>query len=99
MDQHEDFGGGRALFQRADDVAVGDDVGLEFARFDVEDEDEDGDAAEDVGALVGEVVLDEAVLSARGVNMAPALLAPSSFEGAGGDLTLRNPTSSASNSP
>jgi hypothetical protein len=65
VDQAEDLGARRALLERADNVAVVDDVGGELARLDVEDEDEDRDAAEDVRARVCEVVLDEAVLAER----------------------------------
>lgn len=68
MDEDEDFGRGGAFGEGADDVAVREDVGLEFAGFDVEDEDEDGDGGEDVLALVREVVFYEAVLAATVVS-------------------------------
>nr|GFD56091.1 hypothetical protein [Tanacetum cinerariifolium] len=41
VDEAEDLGGGTALVEGTDDVRVGDDVGLEFAGLDIEDEDED----------------------------------------------------------
>lgn len=65
MNQTEDFGARRAFFQSPDDVAIADDVGLKLAGLNVEDEDEDGHAAENVVALVREVVLDEAILSIK----------------------------------
>jgi hypothetical protein len=99
VDQDEDGGGG------GDDGGVGDYVGGELAGFNVEDEDEDCDGAEDVGALVREVVFDEAVLPAHAVST-HALPDPSATAGGvlqqGGSrsrLTLRNPRGSASSSP
>lgn len=62
MDKDEDFGGGRAFGEGADDVGVGDDVGLEFAGFNVEDEDQDCDVAEDVISLMRQIVFDKAIL-------------------------------------
>ena len=61
----EDFGIGAALVEGANDIGIRDDVGCELARFDVEDEDEDGDGAKDVVPRLVEVVLDEAVLTAK----------------------------------
>jgi hypothetical protein len=61
----EDLGARTAFVQRADDVGVGYDIGRELARLDIEDEDEDGDGAKDVVAGLGEVVFDEAVLTAH----------------------------------
>jgi hypothetical protein len=61
----EDFGARTAFVQCADDVGVGYDIGRELARLDIEDEDEDGDGAKDVVAGLGEVVFDEAVLTAH----------------------------------
>jgi hypothetical protein len=52
VDETEHFCGGRGLCQSADYVGVGNDVGLKLAGFDIENEDEDRDGAEDVGALV-----------------------------------------------
>lgn len=66
MDEDEDLGRGAVFCEGADDGAVRDDVGLELARLDVEDEDKNGNGREDVRALVGEVVFDEAILSGRG---------------------------------
>lgn len=63
MYEDEDFGARGAFGECAYDASVGDDIGLEFARFDIEDEDEYCYGAEDVGALVGEVVLYEAILA------------------------------------
>jgi hypothetical protein len=60
----EDLGSGTAFVQGADNVGVGDDVGRELARFDIEDKDEDGHGAEDVVARLGEVVLDKTILTA-----------------------------------
>jgi hypothetical protein len=59
----EDFGAGTAFVEGADDVGVGDDVGSKLSRFDVEDEDEDSDGAEDVISRLVQVVLDEAILT------------------------------------
>jgi hypothetical protein len=59
----EDFGTGAAFVEGADDVGVRDDVGSEFSRFDVEDEDKDSDGAEDVVTGLVQVVLDEAILA------------------------------------
>jgi hypothetical protein len=53
VDQDENFGRRGGLREGADDVGVADDVGLKFTGFDVEDEDEYGDGAEDMGALMG----------------------------------------------
>ena len=61
----EDFGIGAALVEGANDIGVGDDVGCELARFDVEDEYEDGDGAKHVVPRLVQVVLDEAVLTAK----------------------------------
>lgn len=49
--------------QCAYNVGVGYDIGRELARFDVEDEDEDGHGAKDMVARLGQVVLDKAILS------------------------------------
>ena len=64
MYETEDFGAGTAFVQSTDDVGVGDNIGSELARFDIEDEDEDSNGAEDVRSRLVEVVLDEAVLTA-----------------------------------
>lgn len=52
----------------SDDGAVRDDIGLELAGFYIEDEYENGNGGEDVGALMGEVVLDEAILSTKNID-------------------------------
>jgi hypothetical protein len=61
----KDFCAGTAFVQGANDVGVRDYVGWELARFDIEDEDEDGDGAKDMVARLSEVVLNEAILSAK----------------------------------
>lgn len=48
MDQAEDFGARTALVECAYDVRVRNHIGCEFARFDIEYEDEDCDGAEDM---------------------------------------------------
>ena len=63
MDEHKHLCAWAALAQRAHDVGVVDDIGRELARLDVEDEDEDGHAAEDVLALVREIAFHEAVMT------------------------------------
>lgn len=50
MNETEDLGGRTVLMEGTDDVRVRDDVGLELAGLDVEDEDEDGYGAKDVTA-------------------------------------------------
>ena len=63
MDEQKYLRAGAALAQRANDVGVIDDVGRELARLNVEDEDEDGHAAEDMLALVGKIAFHETVMS------------------------------------
>lgn len=63
MDEAEDLGAWAAFVQGANDIGIGDYVGWELARFDIEDEDENGDGAEDVTARLGKVVFDKAILT------------------------------------
>ena len=63
VDQAEDLGAGTAVAQRPHHGRVVDHVGLELARFDVEDEDQHRHAAEDVVVLVAKVAFHEPVLS------------------------------------
>jgi hypothetical protein len=65
VDKAEDLGAGAALMQSTDYIRVGYYVGLELARLDIEDKDEDGHRTEDVAARLGKVVLDETVLTVR----------------------------------
>jgi hypothetical protein len=65
VDKTEDLGGRTTLVKGTNDIRVGDDVGLELARLNIEDEDEDGYGAKDVAARLCEVVLDEAILTVR----------------------------------
>ena len=64
MHQHEHFGAGAVLRQRADNGPVAHDIGGEFPTLNVENEDQDGHGAENVGALVGQVVFHKSVLAA-----------------------------------
>jgi hypothetical protein len=59
----EDFGARTTLVKGTYDIGVGDDVGCEFARFDIEDENEDGDGAKDMVPGLVEIVLYEAILT------------------------------------
>jgi hypothetical protein len=79
VDEDKDGGAWTVLGEGADDGAVGDYVCGEFAGLDVEDEDEDGDRGEDVSALVGEVVFDEAILPIPALAHLPACIPPGSL--------------------
>jgi len=68
----EDLGARTALMESANDVGVRDDIGSKLARFDVENEDEDGNGAEDVVSRLVKVVLDKAVLTATSQFRVPA---------------------------
>ena len=63
MDEHKHLRARTALSQRAHDIGVVDNVRGELARLDVEDEDEDGNAVEDVFALMREVAFHETVMA------------------------------------
>ena len=63
MDEHKHLRARTALAQRAHDIGVVDNVRGELARLDVEDEDEDGNAVEDVFALMREVAFHETVMT------------------------------------
>jgi hypothetical protein len=60
----EHLGAWTAFVQGADDIRVRYNVGRELPRFNIEDEDEDSDGAEDVVARLREVILNEAILTA-----------------------------------
>ncbi len=51
------------LLQSFDDLAVSDEIALEFARLNVKDVDQNGDFGENVLALSGEVALVKGILS------------------------------------
>jgi len=66
VDQDEDFARGAEFVQGADGGGEAQGVRGGFAGGDVEDEDEDCDRGEDVGALVAEVGFYEGVLADGG---------------------------------
>ena len=49
----------------SDDGAIGQEVTIEIAGFDVEDVDEDTNVGEDMLTLLGEVVFHESILTAK----------------------------------
>jgi len=65
MNQDENRGCWGVLLQGTDNSAVRDDIGLELAGFNVEDEYQNGNGGEDMRALMRKVVFDETVLSVR----------------------------------
>ena len=66
VDETEHFGSRAVLVESTDDVRVGDNVGLELAGLDVEDEDQNGYGTKNVATRLCEVVFDEAVLTVCG---------------------------------
>lgn len=63
VNETEDLGSGTAFVEGADYVRVRDNVGLELARLNVEDEDQYGDGAKDMTSRLCKVVFHEAILT------------------------------------
>lgn len=91
MDQTEHVCAGTVLVQSLDDGIVGIEVALDFAGFNVEYIDEDGNVGEYVTSLAAEVGLHEGILSG-GVSSAEVIKKKNIY-------TLHNPKDLRSNSP
>ena len=98
MDEHKDGGRRRVLGERADDGRVGYHICGELAGLNVEDEDKDSDGGKDMCALVCQVVLYEAILSAHCQHRFSTSHI-TKYARKTTILTLRSPRGSASDSP